>query len=138
MTGQRAAAEPYATRFETEVTSIDGRRVWLERSHFYGASGGQPADRGTIGDIDVVDVELIDGEPVHRLAVEPSFRPGHRVLCSVDWSFRMYCMGPTPPVTFSPGRPRDCWTVRQLPGSKSGRRRSPSTSKRARPSTTKP
>jgi len=35
MTGQRAAAEPYATRFETEVTSIDGRRVWLERSHFY-------------------------------------------------------------------------------------------------------
>ncbi|WP_226041965.1 alanyl-tRNA editing protein [Natrinema sp. DC36] len=92
MTGQRAAAEPYATRFETEVTSIDGRRVWLERSHFYGASGGQPADRGTIGDIAVTDVELVDGEQVHVLAEEPSFRPGHRVLCSVDWSFRMYCM----------------------------------------------
>ncbi|SEP88582.1 alanyl-tRNA editing protein [Natrinema salaciae] len=92
MTGQRAAAEPYATRFETEVTSIDGRRVWLERSHFYGASGGQPADRGTIGDIAVTDVQFADGEPVHVLAEEPSFRPGHRVLCSVDWSFRMYCM----------------------------------------------
>jgi len=26
MAGQRTAAEPYATRFETEVTSIDGRR----------------------------------------------------------------------------------------------------------------
>ncbi|MFD1562283.1 alanyl-tRNA editing protein [Haloarchaeobius amylolyticus] len=92
MTGQRAAAEPYATRFETEVTSIDGRRVWLERSHFYGASSGQPADRGTIGDIDVTDVELVGGEPVHVLAAEPSFRVGHRVLCSVDWAFRMYCM----------------------------------------------
>jgi len=92
MTGQRAAAEPYATRFETEVTSIDGRRVWLERSHFYGASSGQPADRGTIGDITVTDVELVGGEPVHVLATEPSFRVGHRVLCSVDWSFRMYCM----------------------------------------------
>jgi len=92
MTGQRAAAEPYATRFETEVTSIDGRRVWLERSHFYGASGGQPSDRGTIGDIAVTDVELVDGEQVHMLAEEPSFRPGHRVLCSVNWSFRMYCM----------------------------------------------
>ncbi|QLK26451.1 alanyl-tRNA editing protein [Natrinema zhouii] len=92
MTGQRAAAEPYATRFETEVTSIDGRRVWLERSHFYGASGGQPADRGTIGDLTVSDVELVDGEQVHVLAEEPSFRSGHRVLCSVEWSFRMYCM----------------------------------------------
>ncbi|MFA9417459.1 alanyl-tRNA editing protein [Natrinema sp. HArc-T2] len=92
MTGQRAAAEPYATRFETEVTSIDGRRVWLERSHFYGASSGQPADRGTIADIDIADVELVGGEPVHVLATEPSFRVGHRVLCSVDWAFRMYCM----------------------------------------------
>ncbi|WP_222918562.1 alanyl-tRNA editing protein [Natrinema sp. SYSU A 869] len=92
MTGQRAAAEPYATRFETEVTSIDGRRVWLERSHFYGASSGQPADRGTIADIEVSDVRLVDGEQVHVLAEEPSFRPGHRVLCSVDRSFRMYCM----------------------------------------------
>jgi len=92
MTGQRAAAEPYATRFETEVTSIDGRRVWLERSHFYAASSGQPADRGTVADIDVVDVELVGGEPVHVLAEEPSFRVGHRVLCSVDWAFRMYCM----------------------------------------------
>ncbi|WP_254764323.1 alanyl-tRNA editing protein [Natrinema marinum] len=92
MTGQRAAAEPYATRFETEVTSIDGRRVWLERSHFFGASGGQPADRGTIADIAVADVELVGGEQVHVLADAPSFNVGHRALCAVDWSFRMYCM----------------------------------------------
>ncbi|RQH03102.1 alanyl-tRNA editing protein [Natrarchaeobius oligotrophus] len=92
MSGQLAAAEPYATRFESEVTAIDGRRVWLERSYFYGESGGQPADRGTVGDVDVEDVQLVDGEPVHVLAEEPSFKSGHRVLCSVDWSFRMYCM----------------------------------------------
>ncbi|WP_459810138.1 alanine--tRNA ligase-related protein [Halopiger thermotolerans] len=92
MSGQRAAAEPYATRFETDVTAIDGRKVWLERSHFYGASGGQPADRGTIGDAEVVDVRLVDGEQVHELAAEPSFRTGRSVLCSIDWSFRMYCM----------------------------------------------
>ncbi|WP_081661461.1 alanine--tRNA ligase-related protein [Halopiger djelfimassiliensis] len=92
MSGQRAAAEPYTTRFETEVTAVDGRRVWLERSYFYGESGGQPADRGTIGDADVADVQLVDGQPVHVLDEEPSFGVGHRVLCSVDWSFRMYCM----------------------------------------------
>ncbi|SDR20257.1 alanyl-tRNA synthetase [Natronobacterium texcoconense] len=92
MSGQLAAAEPYATRFDTEVTSIDGNRVWLERSYFYAESGGQPADRGTIDGIDVEDVQLVDGDPVHVLAEEPSFRVGARVLCSIDWSFRMYCM----------------------------------------------
>ncbi|WP_440764176.1 alanyl-tRNA editing protein [Natronorubrum sp. DTA7] len=92
MTGQRAAREPYTTRFETEVTSIDGCDVWLETSYFYGESGGQPADRGTIGGIEVADVRYDDGEHVHVLAEEPSFRVGNRVLCSIDWSFRMYCM----------------------------------------------
>ena len=92
MTGQRAAREPYTTRFETEVTSVDGREVWLETSYFYGESGGQPADRGTIDGVDVADVQYVDGEHVHVLAEEPSFRAGKRVLCSIDWSFRMYCM----------------------------------------------
>ena len=92
MTGQRAAREPYTTRFETEVTSIDGREVWLETSYFYGESGGQPADRGMIAGIEVADVQYDDGEHVHVLAEEPSFRVGNRVLCSIDWSFRMYCM----------------------------------------------
>jgi len=26
------------------------------------------------------------------LAAAPSFSVGHRVLCSVDWALRMYCM----------------------------------------------
>lgn len=92
MSGQQAAAEPYTTRFETEVTAVDGRRVWLETSYFYAESGGQPADRGTIGDIEVDDVQLVDGEHVHVLAEEPSFSAERRVLCRIDWSFRMYCM----------------------------------------------
>ncbi|TYL39265.1 hypothetical protein CV102_08260 [Natronococcus pandeyae] len=92
MSGQRAAAQPYTTRFETEVAAVDGRQVWLETSYFYAESGGQPADRGTIGDHEVVDVRLVDGDPVHVLAEEPSFGAGRGVLCSVDWAFRMYCM----------------------------------------------
>ena len=92
MSGQRAAAEPYTTRFETTVRSVDGREVRLERSYFYAESGGQPADRGAVGDVPVETVFLEDGEPVHVLAEEPAFAPGRRVLCSIDWSFRMYCM----------------------------------------------
>ncbi|THE63533.1 hypothetical protein D8Y22_17045 [Salinadaptatus halalkaliphilus] len=92
MSGQRAAAEPYTTRFETEVTAVDGRQVRLERSYFYGESGGQPADRGSIGEYEVVAVQLVDGEQVHHLAAEPSFSPGRRVLCSIDRAFRLYCL----------------------------------------------
>ncbi|AGB16876.1 alanyl-tRNA synthetase [Halovivax ruber XH-70] len=92
MSGQRAAAEPYATRFETEVSAVDGRRVWLDSTHFFAESGGQPADYGTIGDVPVVDVQVEDNEHVHVLESEPRFRAGKRVLCSIDWEARMYCM----------------------------------------------
>lgn len=92
MSGQQAAREPYTTRFESEVTAVDGRDVWLETSYFYAAGDGQPADRGTIGDVEVADVRYENGEGVHRLAEPPSFKAGHRVLCRIDWSFRMYCM----------------------------------------------
>lgn len=92
MSGQRAAAEPYTTRFETTVTAIDDRTVRCEESYFYAESGGQPADRGTIGDVPVADVQVVDGEQVHVLAEEPSFTVGQDVLCSIDRSFRMYCM----------------------------------------------
>ncbi|MCU4973083.1 alanine--tRNA ligase-related protein [Halobacteria archaeon AArc-m2/3/4] len=92
MSGQRAADEPYTTRFETGVSAVDGRRVWLETTFFYAEGGGQPADCGSIGDVAVEDVQRVDGEHVHVLAEEPRFRAGHRVLCSIDWSYRMYCM----------------------------------------------
>ena len=92
MSGLRAAAEPYATRFESEVTAVDDRRVWLESTHFFAASGGQPADSGTVGDVPVEDVRFVDGDVVHVLGDEPTVRAGSRVLCSVDWSKRMYNM----------------------------------------------
>ncbi|WP_247729406.1 DHHA1 domain-containing protein [Halovivax limisalsi] len=92
MSPQRAAAEPYGTRFESTVAAVDGRRVWLETTHFFAASAGQPADQGTIGDVPVADVRFEDGEVVHVLSDEPRFRAGNSVLCSIDWETRMYCM----------------------------------------------
>ncbi len=92
MSRQLAAAEPYTTRFETAVSGVDGRAVTLEQTYFYAESGGQPADTGTIGSIPVEDVKLVAGEHVHLLAREPTFSVGHRVMCAIDWTFRMYCM----------------------------------------------
>ncbi|WP_254863764.1 alanine--tRNA ligase-related protein [Halovivax gelatinilyticus] len=92
MSPQRAAEEPYGTRFESAVAAVDGRRVWLESTHFFAESGGQPADHGTIGDVQVENVRYEDGDHVHLLEDEPRFRAGRRVLCSIDWETRMYCM----------------------------------------------
>jgi alanyl-tRNA synthetase len=92
MSGQRAAAEPYTTRFDTEATAIEGKRVRLETSSFYAESGGQPADRGTIDGHEVVDVQLIGEGPVHVLAEEPTFEVGTAVYCTIDRPFRTYCM----------------------------------------------
>ncbi|HHF51318.1 MAG TPA: hypothetical protein ENL46_01345 [Candidatus Aminicenantes bacterium] len=51
---------PYQTEFESAVKSMvqkDGKHlVVLEESCFYPESGGQPADRGDINGIDVLDV----------------------------------------------------------------------------------
>jgi alanyl-tRNA synthetase len=92
MTGQRAAAEPYTTRWETTVEWVDGRDVGLDVTYFYAESGGQPADRGTIGDVAVTDVGRVDGQTVHTVADPTGLAAGNRLICTVDWAFRTYCM----------------------------------------------
>jgi len=92
MTVQRAAAEPYTTSFEATVERVDGRAVVLDETFFYAESGGQPADRGRLGDRRVVDVQVVDGDVVHALDAAPSFGEGRSVPCRVDLTRRTYCM----------------------------------------------
>jgi len=87
-----AAKDPYVTAFEATVSDVDGNRVVLDATYFYAEGGGQPADRGTIGGVDVVDVQTRDGEIVHELAADPPFDPGDAVESTVDPDFRTYCM----------------------------------------------
>jgi alanyl-tRNA synthetase len=79
-------------QFEADVRRVDGRDVVLDRTYFYAASGGQPADRGTLGGEDVVDVREANGTVVHELAAEPAFETGATVSGVVDDDFRTYCM----------------------------------------------
>ena len=71
--------------FEGEVlraTVHAGRpAVVLDRSAFYPEGGGQPADRGTLGGVPVVDVVDLDGDVLHVLGGEP---PSGRVQGRVD------------------------------------------------------
>jgi alanyl-tRNA synthetase len=87
-----ASAEPYQRTFEASVASVDGTAVTLEETYFYAEGGGQPADRGRLGDTPVVDVQSRGGEVVHTLAAEPGFEAGDTVAAAVDPAFRSYCM----------------------------------------------
>jgi len=81
--------DPYLTGFEATV--IERTRlsnvaaVVLDRTAFYPEGGGQPADRGTLNDVPVVDVQIVDGQVWHMLAGELLADQVHGV---VDWARR--------------------------------------------------
>ncbi len=83
--------DAYLTRFEAAVAerlTWDGRpAVVLTRTAFYPASGGQPSDRGLLGGVAVVGVEVreSDGAVVHILADELS---AEQVVGEIDWARR--------------------------------------------------
>jgi alanyl-tRNA synthetase len=88
MTASRAAAEPNVLEFEATVED-GGRVVVLSETYFYPEGGGQPADRGRIDGIEVVDVQSRDGQVVHVLDGE--LDAGATVHASIDPAFRRYC-----------------------------------------------
>ena len=85
MTLRLDLADPSLLRFDAEVVAVrvlGGRpAVVLDRTAFYPEGGGQPADRGRLGGVLVVDVQEVDGEVLHALEGEA---PAGRVTGEVD------------------------------------------------------
>lgn len=81
--------DPRRTELDTEVVASgeDGGRPWvvLGDTILYPEGGGQPADRGTIQDIEVVDVQKADQQIRHYLSEPLARGPVHLVL---DWPRR--------------------------------------------------
>jgi misacylated tRNA(Ala) deacylase len=82
----------------TVACLTDAGAIVLDRTVFYAASGGQPADRGTLrtstGDtIQIENVQYIDGEKT-EIAHLPSatngiiLKPGEPVQAIIDWGLR--------------------------------------------------
>jgi alanyl-tRNA synthetase len=92
MTQSLAPSDPSVREFESTVTAVDGRDVVLDSTYFYAESGGQPADRGSLDGIAVVDVQHRDGDVVHTLDSAPDIEAGNTAVGVVDDAFRTYCM----------------------------------------------
>ncbi|MFR3343864.1 MAG: alanine--tRNA ligase-related protein [Anaerobutyricum sp.] len=60
--------------------------VILNATAFYPEGGGQPADKGMIDNIPVVDVQYIDGELCHIMESPLEARTGHR-KDRLNWRF---------------------------------------------------
>lgn len=71
MTKELFLKDAYLERFKAQVVSLDGREVVLDKTAFYPAGGGQPADKGTLGigpiRASVVDARREGGGIVHVL-----------------------------------------------------------------------
>jgi len=58
---------PDVYEVEVEVKPVGDRKVTIDPIVFHPDEGGQPADKGRIGQCDVLNVEIIDGRIVHTL-----------------------------------------------------------------------
>lgn len=82
--------DEYAREFDAEVISCEkgkkGYEVVLSDTAFYPEGGGQPADRGTLGQVNVLDVKRRNGEILH--ITDAPLEPGMTVHGVLDWERR--------------------------------------------------
>lgn len=82
--------DEYTREFDAEVISCQkgkkGYEVVLSDTAFYPEGGGQPADRGTLGQVNVLDVKRRNGEILH--ITDAPLEPGMTVHGVLDWERR--------------------------------------------------
>lgn len=78
--------DSYMREFSARVLAEQGRRVYLDETAFYPASGGQPFDTGTINGARVLAVEEEDGGRIAHL-METAVAEGP-AECAIDWERR--------------------------------------------------
>ena len=78
----------FLREFEATVMDVESREgaayVALDETAFYPGGGGQPPDRGRLGDVLVSDTNEEEGRVWHR--VERALTRGARVKGAIDWA----------------------------------------------------
>ncbi len=87
MTARLYYDDCYLAEFRGRVVerSADGRRLYLDQTAFYPASGGQPHDLGVIAGVAVLEVVEEDERIAHVTAAPVT---GDEVACRIDWPRR--------------------------------------------------
>ncbi|MGC8647466.1 MAG: alanyl-tRNA editing protein [Candidatus Micrarchaeia archaeon] len=88
MTEKIFLTDSYAKELDAEITAIEGLEVKLDKTIFYPTGGGQPCDTGSIGAFKVVEAKKDGDDVIHVLDVQPDFKVGDAVHCTIDWEKR--------------------------------------------------
>ncbi|MFS1511502.1 alanyl-tRNA editing protein [Chengkuizengella sp. SCS-71B] len=90
MTNKLFYSNPFLKTWETNIKEINERNnqyiIQLEETAFYPEGGGQPADKGTINGIQVLDVQEQNGAIYHTLNELPE---DELLKCEIDWKHRL-------------------------------------------------
>ncbi len=82
--------DSYIQNFTATVVSCDEQNgaffIVLDKTAFFPEGGGQDADRGTINDATVLDVQIKDDIIYHK--IEKPLEIGATVECEIDWETR--------------------------------------------------
>ena len=82
--------DSYIKEFSGTVLSCEEKNgayfVVLNQTAFFPEGGGQDADKGKIGDADVLDVQIKNDVIYHK--VNKSFNENEEVTCKLDWETR--------------------------------------------------
>lgn len=84
----------YDAACTAKVVAIDGNAVILGQTVFYGESGGQPGDTGTLNGVKVIGTKVRegDGEILHLVEDASKFAVNEDAKCMIDWERRFRIM----------------------------------------------
>lgn len=90
-TKQKYYSGPYVIELESKVLSVQPQggltNIILDQTIFYPEGGGQPSDRGTIGNAKVEYVRIQNGEIIHQVK-GGDLQEGKVVKIAIDWNWR--------------------------------------------------
>ena len=82
--------DPYKKELTCKVISVEPAgnliNVIIDQTIFYPEGGGQPSDKGILGNAKVEYVRIINGEIIHQ--VKGQINPGDQVKGILDWNWR--------------------------------------------------
>ena len=84
--------DPYLTDLDTNITSVKGNDITVEKTIFYALSGGQESDYGTIGNSVVLQARKEGKEIVYTIEDNHGLKPGDQVRMKIDWDRRYKLM----------------------------------------------
>ena len=80
----RVYEDPRKRRFRAKALMVHDGSVILDQTFFYPEGGGQEADHGTIGGLEVVDVQKAGASVLHFVRGDATGLVGKRVACEID------------------------------------------------------